>query len=378
MPSVAARGTRGRVLRSPVSSSSSWSRSLPEGAASVQRVLPARAGLRRDVLREGRLHLLRPAREDCGLKSASEQSWVHPPLGKLLIAAGESVFGATIEGPNETPFGWRFSSVVAGTLSVVLIAMLAWILTRSVVWTGVAGLLLATENLHFVQSRMSMLTSSWPSSWWRGSCSWPWTAGGSRGRNPSRDPEPEPDPTGSPGTERTGLASFSRTASYGPGGWPRRAGLTPDEPPSPREVPSPLWRPWRLAAGMAFGAGAAVKWSAATPLAFAVLLSLGWEMAGGGERDAPTPIREAIYQESFGIILFLTWLPCWSTWPPTRSGSANATGAWGSSPPPRGHARLPLDLEAFKENGDPTHPYQSRAWTWLIESPAGLLLLQGR
>ncbi|MEX2458481.1 MAG: phospholipid carrier-dependent glycosyltransferase, partial [Actinomycetota bacterium] len=95
--------------------------------------------------------------DTCGLENAGEQSWVHPPLGKWLIAGGEAIFGATVEGPGRTPFGWRISSAVAGTLTVTLTALLALVLTRSALWAGVAGLLLATENLHFVQSRMSML-----------------------------------------------------------------------------------------------------------------------------------------------------------------------------------------------------------------------------
>ena len=61
-------------------------------------------------------------------------SWVHPPLGKWTIGMGEKVFGMT-------PFGWRFSSAVAGTLIVTMVAIIAQLLFGSALWTFVAGLL---------------------------------------------------------------------------------------------------------------------------------------------------------------------------------------------------------------------------------------------
>lgn len=38
----------------------------------------------------------------------------HPPLGKIVMAAGQWMFGLT-------PFGWRFSVAVAGTLSILML-----------------------------------------------------------------------------------------------------------------------------------------------------------------------------------------------------------------------------------------------------------------
>ena len=43
---------------------------------------------------------------------------VHPPLGKWLIAGGIGLFGYD-------SFGWRFPSAVAGSLAVVVLALLA-------------------------------------------------------------------------------------------------------------------------------------------------------------------------------------------------------------------------------------------------------------
>ncbi len=39
--------------------------------------------------------------------------WVHPPLGRHLIAAGILLFG-------DDPFGWRIASVIAGASGIVL------------------------------------------------------------------------------------------------------------------------------------------------------------------------------------------------------------------------------------------------------------------
>ncbi|MGH7426620.1 MAG: hypothetical protein ACREJP_10710, partial [Candidatus Methylomirabilales bacterium] len=43
----------------------------------------------------------------CKSPGPAEQSFVHPPLGKWLIAAGIKIFGYT-------PFGWRASAAIFG------------------------------------------------------------------------------------------------------------------------------------------------------------------------------------------------------------------------------------------------------------------------
>ncbi|MGH2685396.1 MAG: phospholipid carrier-dependent glycosyltransferase, partial [Actinomycetota bacterium] len=87
---------------------------------------------------------------DCGLESDAERSWVHPPFGKQIIATGIDLFG-------NRPFGWRFTSAIAGTGTVGLIGVLAFLLFGSPLWAGIATLLAGTEHLLFVQSRLAML-----------------------------------------------------------------------------------------------------------------------------------------------------------------------------------------------------------------------------
>src|SRR5499427_302264 len=74
----------------------------------------------------------------------------HPPFGKILIAAGEWLFGLT-------PFGWRFAAAVVGSLSILLLARIARRMTRSTLLGCAAGLLLALDGLEFVMSRTALL-----------------------------------------------------------------------------------------------------------------------------------------------------------------------------------------------------------------------------
>src|SRR5207253_922377 len=74
---------------------------------------------------------------------------VHPPFGKVLIAAGEWLFGLS-------PFGWRFAAAVVGSLSILLLARIARRMTRSTLLGCVAGLLLALDGLECVMSRTAL------------------------------------------------------------------------------------------------------------------------------------------------------------------------------------------------------------------------------
>src|SRR4051812_47060843 len=74
----------------------------------------------------------------------------HPPAGKWLIAVGEWIFGMT-------PFGWRFSAALIGTLSVLILARVARRMTRSTLLGCAAGLLLAVDGMHLVTSRTAIL-----------------------------------------------------------------------------------------------------------------------------------------------------------------------------------------------------------------------------
>jgi dolichyl-phosphate-mannose-protein mannosyltransferase len=75
---------------------------------------------------------------------------VQPEVGKLLIAAGEWLYGLTT-------LGWRFASAVFGTLAILVMCRVARRLTRSTLLGCTAGLLLSLDGLEFVLSRTGIL-----------------------------------------------------------------------------------------------------------------------------------------------------------------------------------------------------------------------------
>ena len=75
---------------------------------------------------------------------------VHPPLGKWLIALGIALFG-------DTSTGWRIASAVIGTLSIVLIYLVAKRLFNSDYLALVAAGLMTIDGLHLVMSRTALL-----------------------------------------------------------------------------------------------------------------------------------------------------------------------------------------------------------------------------
>jgi dolichyl-phosphate-mannose--protein O-mannosyl transferase len=74
----------------------------------------------------------------------------HPPLGKLLIAAGIQLYG-------DNPFGWRFFPIVFGSLAILAIY---WLVRAAGggAWLAVgAASLMAVDNLLLVHGRIATL-----------------------------------------------------------------------------------------------------------------------------------------------------------------------------------------------------------------------------
>jgi len=74
--------------------------------------------------------------------------WTHPPLGKLIIAAGISVFGYN-------PFGWRIMGVIFATLMIPLIYMLGKKLFGTWIGAFASAFLLTFDFMHFTMARMA-------------------------------------------------------------------------------------------------------------------------------------------------------------------------------------------------------------------------------
>ena len=252
-------------------------------------------------------------------------AWVHPPLGKWMIAAGEVVAGTD-------SFGWRVSAAVAGTASVMLLAAIAQLLFASPVWVFSAGLLLAVENLHVVQSRTGMLDVFVTF----------WIVLG------------------------FALLLLDRR-------WIERRPLAPAAPAGEADggrvrAPAPLWRPWRFAAGAALGAGLATKWSAATAIAAVIALSFLWEVTRRRRLGVRRPILDAIPAEGFGHVVAFLLVPVvvyaasYAGW---FAHFGWNLGDW---------VRLQGDIWEYHRNlsvldqttGEPIHDYLSQAWRWIL------------
>jgi dolichyl-phosphate-mannose-protein mannosyltransferase len=261
-------------------------------------------------------------------------AWVHPPLGKWAIALGELAVGTD-------SLGWRVSSAVAGTATVVILAVMIQLLLGSPLWTFVGGLLLATESLSFVQSRVAMLDIFVAF----------WVALGflfillDRRWIERRAPQPV-------GADR-----------------PRgEATVAPVEMPLAARVPSPLVRPWRIAAGVAFGAAIASKWSGIAAILGALILSFMWEAVRRKRAGMTHPIWSTVQWESFPLVLFLLFVPA-LVYVASYLGwflhFGFHVGKW---------LRLQQDMASYHwhlqgvdpQTHKPIHPYLSQAWKWIL------------
>jgi predicted membrane-bound dolichyl-phosphate-mannose-protein mannosyltransferase len=74
----------------------------------------------------------------------------HPPLARAFVVSGILLFG-------DNPFGWRFFSVIFGTICIVFFYLICRQLGMSNEASLLATFLLSLENLTFVQASVAML-----------------------------------------------------------------------------------------------------------------------------------------------------------------------------------------------------------------------------
>jgi dolichyl-phosphate-mannose-protein mannosyltransferase len=214
---------------------------------------------------------------------------VHPQLGKWLIAGGEQIFGMN-------SFGWRFSSLVFGSLMILVTIRLVRRVSRSTVVGAIAGLLLTFDGLAFVMSRTALLDIF--------------------------------------------LAFFLVAAvaclaadrdwfRYRLADYLERRGL-PDL--RGQFGPALVVRPWRIAAGVCFGLGLGTKWNALYALAAFALLSLAWDvgarrLAGAGRKANGALLRDGIPAfVSLVVVSAVVYVSSWASWLATRTGYGREWG----------------------------------------------------
>ena len=137
---------------------------------------------------------------------------VHPPLGKWILGIGMALFGI------ESVWAWRLPAVLVGVALVAVTYFLGVALMRSVLWGGLAGFFMAIDSQAIVMSRTALLDIVLAL------------------------------------FVALGVAFIALDRRDAPARvvrWLRNE----------RGMPVFFWRPWIIAAGIAFGCAAATKWS---------------------------------------------------------------------------------------------------------------------
>jgi dolichyl-phosphate-mannose-protein mannosyltransferase len=261
----------------------------------------------------------------CGV--SSEQTAVHPPLGKWLIAIGIRFFGYN-------SFGWRISAVIAGAITIALLYALARKVLGSTLGASFCTGLFAIDFLHFVQSRTSMLDVFVPLF----------------------------------GVAAVLALVFDRDRLIRP----NVAVLDVTTDPlsvSPARAPTRLLgRPWRIAAGALGGAATACKWSGGFILLAIVILAFVWEMASRRAEGLSHPFLRVLNEEAASIILWLGLLPI-AIYMVTYAGrldGALLAWPWTQGSWLRAWWERQLYMESFHRGLTAQHAYESPAWSWLL------------
>jgi dolichyl-phosphate-mannose-protein mannosyltransferase len=255
---------------------------------------------------------------------------VQPPVGKLLIAVGEWLYGLT-------SFGWRTASAAFGTLAVLVMCRVTRRLTRSTLLGCVGGLLLALDGLEFVLSRTGILDI---------------------------------------------FLMFFVLASFGCLVIDRdvsRSRLAEAMVLRPADESGPQLgiRKWRVAAGVFIGLAGGTKQDAIWYVFAFAGLCLAWDMGARRTAGLRSYARGALARDgkwlplTLGVIPLLTYLAAWSGWFATSTGyDRNYAQLNGVNIP----VISPLyslfeyhkEMYQFMAQLSLRHPYESQPWDWLV------------
>jgi dolichyl-phosphate-mannose-protein mannosyltransferase len=234
----------------------------------------------------------------------------HPPMGKWLISLGIRAFGWE-------PFGWRIAALVAGTLTVALLYVVARRLLGSTRAAVFASGLLAIDFLHLVQSRIAMLDA---------------------------------------------FLTLFAVAAF--------AFVVIDRTSPQTERSAWQLRPWLIAAGVAGGAAVATKWVGVLALLGSLTLAAGWMLRDA--RTNRTPVGTVVRKQWLTLVVAFGLAPgavYVATYGPRVEGRVLAVpwerGSWA-----RGFAREQRDMLQFHRSSaeirylGTTNPFASPAWSW--------------
>jgi dolichyl-phosphate-mannose-protein mannosyltransferase len=269
----------------------------------------------------------------CNGTSLCGEYVVQPPVGKLLIAAGEAIFGLN-------SFGWRVASAVFGTLAILLMCRIARRMTRSTLLGCVAGLLISLDGLEFVQSRTGTLDIFLMF----------FVLAAFGCMLIDRD------------VSRARLAEL--VAADRPGDDARGAG------------PRLGIRRWRVAAGIFLGLAVGTKWNAGWYILGFAALGMGWDIgarrAAGLRSFVRGAFRDALWLPlTFIVIPLVVYIASWSGWFATKTGYyRNYAQLHGVNIPVISdlYSLYEYHYQAivFGVGLRTAHPYQSQPWDWLL------------
>jgi dolichyl-phosphate-mannose--protein O-mannosyl transferase len=94
------------------------------------------------------IYYVRTAEDYLNLREPSE--WTHPPLGKLILAAGISFFGYN-------PFGWRIAGVLFAALMIPVLYMLGKEMFGTWIGAFAPAFLLMFDFMHFTMARIATI-----------------------------------------------------------------------------------------------------------------------------------------------------------------------------------------------------------------------------
>ena len=254
----------------------------------------------------------------------------HPPFGKILIAAGEWIFGLT-------PFGWRFAACLVGSLSILMTARIARRMTRSTLLGCVAGLLLALDGLEFVMSRTALLDiflMFWV------------------------------------------LAAFGCLVIDRDRSRQRLAEAMEQRPPDDAG-PGLGVRWWRVLAGVCLGLACASKWNGIWYVPAFAALAVAWDVGARRAAGLPRFVYGGLVRDGRWVLASLAAVPviayvsAWSGWLFTNTGYDRNWAVQHGIHTPVISALVSLfeynrAMLHFNATLTTHHPYESQPWSWLV------------
>jgi dolichyl-phosphate-mannose-protein mannosyltransferase len=256
---------------------------------------------------------------------------VQPPVGKLLMAVGEWIYGLN-------SVGWRVAPAFFGSLAILIMCRVARRMTRSTLLGCLAGLLLSLDGLEFVLSRTGILDI---------------------------------------------FLMFFVLAAFGCLVVDRdvsRARLASAMVLHPSDEAGPPLgiRKWRIAAGVLIGLACASKQYGAWYIIAFVGLCIAWDLGARRAAGLRDYVRGALVKDgkwlpvTLGLIPLVTYTITWTGWLVTNTGYDRDLGQQNRVTP----LLAPLyslfeyhkEMLQFATGLNKTHPYMSQPWGWLVIS----------